>query len=124
MQSDLPGLIGQLSLVVSLDYPQFNLNTWAHTTHLEEEQLLLWAPEKRMFEHAGGGGAGLGLGTDHVLDQIQSDDVVWRQTKRKEERKNSIFRPIAVFGSATSRAGWRTALGADRTCRNVCTARL
>lgn len=54
--------------------------------HLEKEQLLLRAPEKRMFEHAGGGGAGLGLRTDHVLDQIQSDCVIWKE--RKKERIN------------------------------------
>lgn len=46
------------------------------TTHLEKEQLLLRAPEERMFEHTGCGGAGLGLGTDHLLDQIQSYDVI------------------------------------------------
>lgn len=56
-------------------------------THLEKEQLLLWAPEKRMFEHAGSGGAALSLRTDHVLDQIQSDDVIWRDKERKTERK-------------------------------------
>lgn len=46
------------------------------TTHLEKEQLLLRAPEKRMFEHTGCGRAGLRLGTDHLLDQIQSYDVL------------------------------------------------
>lgn len=51
------------------------------TTHLEKEQLLLRAPEKRMFEHTGCGGAGLGLRTDHLLDQIQSYDVIWRKKK-------------------------------------------
>lgn len=46
------------------------------TTHLEKEQLLLRAPEKRMFEHAGCGRAGLGLRTDHLLNQIQSYDII------------------------------------------------
>lgn len=45
-------------------------------THLEKEQLLLRAPEERMFEHAGGGGARLGLGVDHLLDQILRYDVI------------------------------------------------
>lgn len=46
-------------------------------THLEEEQLLLGAPEERMLEHTGGGGAGLGLSADHLLNQVLCYDVIW-----------------------------------------------
>lgn len=60
-----------------------------------------------MFEHTGGGGAGLGLRTDHVLDQIQSDDVIWRGKERRKKESlwilvDLFFRPIIAFGSATS----------------------
>lgn len=45
-------------------------------THLEKEQLLLGAPEERMFEHTGGGGPGLWLSADHLLNQILCYHVI------------------------------------------------
>lgn len=45
--------------------------------HLEKEQLLLGVPEERMFEHTGGGGAGLRLSADHLLNQVLCYDVIW-----------------------------------------------
>lgn len=51
-------------------------------SHLEEEQLLLGAPEERMFEHAGRGGPEVCLGADHLLDQVLGYDVLWFERER------------------------------------------
>lgn len=77
-----------------------------------------------MFEHAGGGGAGLGLRTDHVLDQIQSDDVIWRGKERKKERifmdfGGFVFQTYNCVWISDFSAGWDAAFSAEPTCQNV-----
>jgi len=47
------------------------------STHLEKEQLLLGAPEERVFERLGGAGPRRRLGADHLLNQILCYDVIW-----------------------------------------------